>query len=109
MLRNFWNDQNGFLVSAELVLVATILVIGLIVGLVEVQAAIIHELDDVACAIGSLNQSFSFAGTVTTKGLHVIRTFGSSNIDNVDECDCNCVSLFCTPPTPETPHLGEGI
>jgi len=104
MLRNFWNDECGFLVSAELVLVATIVVIGLIVGLVELQAAIIHELDDVACAIGSLNQSFSFAGTVTTKGNHTVTTAGSSNADFADECDCNCVSLFCTAPTPETSH-----
>ena len=104
MLRNFWNDECGFLVSAELVLVATIVVIGLIVGLIEVQAAIIHELDDVACAIGSLNQGFTFAGTTTTKGAHAMGTFGSANVDTADECDCNCVSLFCTPPTPEPSH-----
>ena len=62
MLRNFWNDENGFIVSAELVLIATIAVIGLIVGMVEVQFALVGELNDVSDAIGSLNQSFSFTG-----------------------------------------------
>ncbi len=59
MLKNFMNDEAGFLVSAELVLVSTILVIGLIVGLIELQAGVLHELNDVSEAIGSINQSYS--------------------------------------------------
>jgi Flp pilus assembly pilin Flp len=62
MLRKFWNDESGFIVSSELVLIATICVIGMIVGLVEVQWAVVGELNDVGDAIGSLNQSFQFAG-----------------------------------------------
>jgi len=109
MLRTFWNDEDGFLISAELVLVATVLVLGLIVGLIELQSAIIHEMDDIACAIGSLNQSFSFPGTTTVKGVHTIFVSGSSFTDFRDECDCSqCQSLFCTPPTPETPHTLPG-
>ena len=70
MLRNFWNDESGFIVSAELVLVATIVVIGLLVGLVEVQWGVVGELNDVGDAIGSLNQSFQFCGfsVVKTQG-----------------------------------------
>lgn len=33
MLHRLWNDEDGFVISAELVLVATIVVIGLILGL----------------------------------------------------------------------------
>ena len=33
MLKRLWNDEGGAIISAELVLVATILVIGMIVGL----------------------------------------------------------------------------
>ena len=50
-------DEAGFIVSAELVLVATLLVIGLIVGLSEVQHALVAELNDVADAIRNVNQS----------------------------------------------------
>lgn len=102
MLMDFWNDEAGFLVSAELILVSTILVIGLIVGLVELQASIIHELNDVGEAIGSLNQSYSFAGTITQKGTHVITTGGSAFVDrsDVECCDCNeASSLYCTNPS----------
>ena len=105
MLRTFWNDEHGFLISAELVLVATVLVLGMIVGLVELESAIVHELDDVACAFGSINQSFSFPGLNTHKGCHTIFSAGSSFTDFRDECDCSqCQSLFCTPAMPERPH-----
>jgi Flp pilus assembly pilin Flp len=109
MLNNFWNDEAGFIVSAELVLVATILVIGLIVGLIELQASIIHELNDLGEAIGSLNQSYSFAGTVTTKGPHLISTAGSAYVDTSDVACCDCnegVSLYCTNPTIKEPLAG---
>jgi len=41
MLRALLNDEAGFVVSAELVLIATLLVIGLIVGLSEVQHSVV--------------------------------------------------------------------
>jgi hypothetical protein len=101
MLRKLWNDEAGFLVSAELVLVATILVIGLIVGLIEVQASVLHELNDVGEAIGSINQSYSFPGTKTQKGWHCVTTSGSAFVDQSDDacCDCNQgAALYCTSP-----------
>ena len=82
-MRNLWKDEAGFIVSAELVLIATILVIGLIVGLSEVQTAVVHELNDVANAIGSLNQSYSFKGFSGCKSI----TFGSQFQDAFDVCD----------------------
>ena len=50
MLKKFWNDEAGVIVSAEIVLVATILVLGLIVGLAELQSSIVAELSDLASA-----------------------------------------------------------
>jgi len=54
--------QAGFIVSAELVLIATILVIGLIVGMVAIRDAVTAEMGDVAEAIGALDQSYVFDG-----------------------------------------------
>lgn len=62
MLYKLFNDEAGFIVSAELVLISTLLVIGMIVGLSSVQHAVVAELNDVGNAIGSLNQSYSFSG-----------------------------------------------
>lgn len=56
------HDETGFIVSAELVLIATITVIGVIVGLAEVQNAVVNELNDIGDAIGSLNQSYYVHG-----------------------------------------------
>jgi len=109
MLRKFWNDESGFIVSAELVLIATICVIGLIAGLVEIQWAVVGELNDVSDAIGSLNQSFQFAGFTSFKnqaasGNTIKGQFmGSSFIDTTEECDNNQCTLGCDSPTPEVP------
>lgn len=98
--RQFFVDEAGFLVSAELILIATIAVLSLVVGLTEVSSAINHELDDVACAFGSINQSFCFNGLTGCKG----EWTGSSFRDRVDDCDCNTISCDCSGPRPEQPH-----
>jgi Flp pilus assembly pilin Flp len=109
MLRALLNDEAGFIVSAELVLVATLCVIGLIVGLSEVQHAVVQELNDVAEAIGELNQSYIFTGFTSTKsagGTAVTvkaSTPGSDYSDLLDECDKNECTLSCTAPADEAP------
>ena len=57
-----WNEDTGFVISAELVLIATIVVLALVVGLSVVRTAITAELVDVANAFGSANQSFHVHG-----------------------------------------------
>jgi Flp pilus assembly pilin Flp len=76
MLRRLWKDQDGFVVSTELVLVATILVIGMVVGLATVRNAVVQELGDVAMAIGNINQSYSYDG-VTGRNAAQLFTAGS--------------------------------
>jgi Flp pilus assembly pilin Flp len=58
-----WNDDQGALIATEWVFVATILVIGLVVGLKAVQSAVVNELEEVASAIGAISQSYSYGGT----------------------------------------------
>ena len=86
------NDDAGFIVSAELVLVATIAVLSLVVGLTEVASAINNELNDVADAFGSINQSFCFQGFSGCKA----NSTGSRYQDQVDECDQN--TIVCSNP-----------
>lgn len=54
--------QKGFIVSTELVLIATLLVVGLTAGLQSVRVAVVTEMADLAEAIGSLDQSYSYGG-----------------------------------------------
>jgi len=82
-MMKLWNDEAGFIVSAELVLIATILVLGMIVGLVSVRDQVVQELGDVAIAFGLLNQSYSFSGITG----HTSSTAGTFFDDTTDYCD----------------------
>ena len=62
MLR-LWNEETGAILSAEVMLVASVLVIGVIAGLASVRDSVTTELADLAQALGNINQSFSFSGT----------------------------------------------
>ena len=77
------NDEAGFIVSAELVLVSTIAVLGLVVGLSEVSLNINNELEDVGSAFSCVQQSFNTQGVCGHKG----NTSGSSFTDTADFCD----------------------
>ncbi len=105
MMRQLLNDEAGFIVSAELILVATLLVVGLVVGLAEIQHSVVHELNDVADAIGSLNQSYFFTGFSSRKEDGSIKalSYGSFFADVTDACDNNQCTLDCDRPVPEGP------
>jgi hypothetical protein len=76
-------NQKGFIVSTELMLIATILVIGLIVGLSAVRVAVVTELADVSGAISAVGQTYSFSGAAG----HHASTNGSFYQDQLDTCD----------------------
>lgn len=84
-MKRLWSDESGFVVSAELIMIATIAVIGLLVGLVSVRDSVISELSDVAGAVQDQNQSYSLDGVVG----HNANTAGFDYEDDVDECDDN--------------------
>lgn len=103
VLKSIWIDDVGFIVSIELILIATIMVIGLITGFTAVRDAVVCELSDVAGAIQDLNQSYSFNGVTGHSG----NTAGSDFLDARDWCDDredialradNCI-VFTTRPT----------
>ena len=101
MLKALWNDEAGVILSAELVLIGTILVLGMIVGLVELQCSIVAELSDLASAFGNLNQSYQISGFASFKGGNQFkaRTYGASYTDRPDICDCDQnLSIICTDP-----------
>lgn len=83
VLAQLHRDDAGFIVSAELVLVSTITVIGLVVGLAEVNNGVIEELEDVGSAIGAVNQSYHVSG----HSGHKACTYGFSFRDKYDNCD----------------------
>ena len=99
MLKSLWNDECGVILSAELVLIATILVLGMVVGLVELQCSIVAELSDLSSAFGNLNQSYQVSGFASYKayGGTKARTHGASYRDVPDTCDCDGnMTIICS-------------
>ena len=89
MLNQLWNDEAGFVISAELVLVLTIAVLAMIVGLSEVAVAVNTELNDISNAIGALNQSYAYTGFVGNGQKLKSHYAGSRWNDAIDDCDLN--------------------
>lgn len=83
VIRTLWTDEAGFIISAELILVATIAVLSLVVGMTEVAFGINQELEDVGSAIGAINQTYCYNGVSGHKG----SAAGSRFDDTVDFCD----------------------
>lgn len=86
LFTNLINDEAGFIVSAELVLVATVGVLAMIVGLSEVALNVNNELEDVGSAFGAINQTFCQKGILGHQGY----ASGTEFKDNVDHCDNTC-------------------
>lgn len=62
LLKALRQDEYGVILSTEIVIIGSILVIGLITGLTCLQKSVNEELKDVASAIGALDQSYAFSG-----------------------------------------------
>lgn len=82
----FWREVDGAILSSELLLVSTLLVVGLVTGLDATRTAILTEMADVSAAIGTMNQSFSVGGTFSEGGAS---TAGSQFVDSIDQGDPN--------------------
>src|SRR5436190_18332420 len=62
LIRQLWRDDCGALISSEFLFVATILVIGVIIGLTNVRAALNAELSELANAFLALSQGYTISG-----------------------------------------------
>jgi Flp pilus assembly pilin Flp len=62
MIRKLWDDDGGALLAVEWLFLATILVLGIIVGMVGVRDFVNSGLQEFANATGALSQSYSFCG-----------------------------------------------
>ena len=82
-LNQLWQDEHGFIVSSELIFVATLLVIGMVTGLTTVRDQVLGELGDVADAVSEVDQSYSISGVTA----HAASTAGGNFADQNDFCE----------------------
>lgn len=91
-INRLWRDEQGFVVSTDLMILSTIVVLGMLVGLVTYRDQVVQEMGDMAAAVGAINQSYSFASFTLSYSFApmVTGTFtvaGSSFADASDFCD----------------------
>ena len=78
--------RNVLVVTAELLLVTTILTLGIITGMVKLRDQAVAELSDAGSAIGSINQSYSVQGTNwTNDAAEIANVSGFGYDDSVDD------------------------
>lgn len=93
-LNDLWLQDDGYVLSSELVLYGTMGVIGVGAGYTAVRDTMNTELNDVAKALGSMDQSYVFTGTSG----HSAWTAGSAFFDRADRCDVPPLSAIVQHP-----------
>jgi hypothetical protein len=68
LMNKLWKDDQGALIASEYLFVATILVIGSVVGLTNLREAINDELTELGNALLALSQGFVISGSSGTAG-----------------------------------------
>ncbi len=79
----FITDQAGAVLSVELLLVATVAVVGMVVALTASRDAVVSELSDVAGSVQDVYQGVAYNGTVSASGA----TGGPGFFDALDSGD----------------------
>lgn len=84
------NDEAGYVLSAELVLVGSIAVVGLVAGISQVRGSLIEEYDDLAESISALDQSYSYGGFKGCKSF----TAGSAYYEDGREVEIDFTDIY---------------
>lgn len=88
LLWQLWSDDEGIVISTELVFVASILGIGMIVGLSAARDGVTSELADIAASVSSYNQGYQI-DSITGHGASLA---GSIFTDQLDFCNLTPVA-----------------
>ena len=64
LMKMLWKDEGGFILSTEAMILWTIVVLGMVVGLVAVRDAAVTELTEVANTILTFDQTYGYDGAI---------------------------------------------
>jgi len=81
LLNNFWSDEAGLIMSAELVVIGTVGILGATVGLSAASTAINDELVEFSYAIRSLDQSYHFEGHQSCRAWTASSAYQQQDVD----------------------------
>lgn len=97
-VQKFAKKQAGFVMTTELVLLSTVMVVGLVAGMVTMRDALTAEMEDVAEAIGHLDQTYAFSGIVNGENTAAVEgsVFGDATDSNAGD-DAGFTFVAATP------------
>ena len=84
MLKRLWKEEDGVLVSLEIILAAMMLVFGMIAGMQVLRDAAALELADLGQAIGAINNGYQISGIAGPGGATGSSVSGSIFADATD-------------------------
>lgn len=94
-MRNFFNDEAGLVVSAELVLVVSLIFTAVAVGLAAARDALTQELNDISEMIGTVDQTYNVSALKAP--INDTTSHGSARAmgfnDRQDACDCKDLEI----------------
>lgn len=95
-LNSLWSDSAGVVVTAEIVVVSTVLVLGVIVGLSNLQTGVLHELSDVGNAVDHLSQSYAYMGFRSVSPQKIKARYSGSAFFDQDEGAAGGLTYVCS-------------
>lgn len=95
MLHTLILDESGFLISAEILVIFTLIFCAAVVGFAVIRDSLVHEMHDVSEAIGAVSQSYNVTGLrkARSNGDYHARCSGFGFNDRADNCDCKGITL----------------
>lgn len=82
-LCSFWREDAGFVLSTEMIIVLTLVVVAVIAAFTALREAIVTEMADTGASLARLNQSYAINGVSS----HSSFGAGSLYLDSDDFCD----------------------
>ncbi len=96
-MRKLFNDEAGFVVSAELALIVTLIFTAVAVGVAVARDALVTEYNDISEMIGVMDQSYNVQGQKVDDGGLGTKPHGQNKgmgyNDQADVCDCKAVEF----------------
>lgn len=97
MFRKLMNDEAGFIISAELMLIISLGFTAAAVGAAAIRDALVNEMNDVSHAIGAVDQTYNVTGFSKAKAVQNHgSTTGFGYNDDGDDCDCKIITYTDT-------------
>ena len=101
LLTRLWRDQRGTLDTASWLLLTCLIAIGCVVGVASVRDQIVQQFGDMAVALESLDQSYSFSIVTPSATMTSMYTDPPTTLTDPLDAEPAGIVIGGVPATPE--------